>query len=100
MHPTKTNLQIQVYTSLPHAISAIYKEEKIRGFYRGLGPSITQIMPYMGLMFFSYEGLCSIVQRLKVKAVVVYKCHTKKSDRIMESFQKIIKELTTCYVDH
>lgn len=56
-----------MYNSIAHAVFDIYEKEGVSGFYRGLGPSITQIMPYMGLMFFSYEGLCSIFQVLKVK---------------------------------
>lgn len=60
-------MSIQVYKSLSHAILDINEKEGIKGFYRGLGSSIIQIMPYMGLMFFSYEGLSSIIQNLKVK---------------------------------
>lgn len=63
----------QVYNSIAHAISDIYEKEGVRGFYRGLWPSITQIMPYMGLMFFSYEGLCSITQSLKVNIETKYR---------------------------
>ncbi|KAI8365567.1 mitochondrial carrier domain-containing protein [Blakeslea trispora] len=62
--------ETKVYNSITHAVLDIHEKEGIRGFYRGLGSSITQIMPYMGLMFFSYEGLCSIVQSLKDKQVI------------------------------
>ena len=57
---------------MAHAVADIYEKEGIRGFYRGLGPSITQIMPYMGLMFFSYEGLCSMMETLKVKQCIIF----------------------------
>lgn len=60
-------MPMQVYKSLSHAILDINEKEGIKGFYRGLGSSIIQIMPYMGLMFFSYEGLSSIIQNLKVE---------------------------------
>ena len=32
-----------------------------RGFFRGLGPGLAQIVPYMGLFFASYEGLKPLV---------------------------------------
>ncbi|KAI8328082.1 mitochondrial carrier domain-containing protein [Choanephora cucurbitarum] len=62
--------ETKVYNSIMHAVCDIHEKEGIRGFYRGLGSSITQIMPYMGLMFFSYEGLCSIVQSFKDKQII------------------------------
>ncbi|KAI9281968.1 mitochondrial carrier domain-containing protein [Sporodiniella umbellata] len=56
----------KVYNSMVHAVRDIYGKEGLKGFYRGLGSSIVQIMPYMGLMFFTYEGLCTTIQKLKV----------------------------------
>ncbi|KAG1195317.1 hypothetical protein G6F70_008328 [Rhizopus microsporus] len=80
-----------VYNSILHAISDIYGKEGIKGFYRGLGSSITQIMPYMGLMFFSYEGLCSLTQTLKEKGVISDK-HNKTNDMICGSLAGIISK--------
>ncbi|KXS09815.1 mitochondrial carrier [Gonapodya prolifera JEL478] len=40
-----------VYPSLTGAICTILQEEGIRGFYRGVAPSVVQIIPYMGCMF-------------------------------------------------
>ncbi|KAJ3374454.1 mitochondrial thiamine pyrophosphate transporter [Allomyces arbusculus] len=49
--------QAKVYPSVLRAISSIYRADGLRGFYSGLGPSITQIVPYMGLTFGAYESL-------------------------------------------
>ncbi|KAJ1956520.1 mitochondrial thiamine pyrophosphate transporter [Dipsacomyces acuminosporus] len=47
----------RVYTSILEAISKIHAEEGLRGFYRGLGSACLQIMPYMGVVFTSYDAL-------------------------------------------
>lgn len=47
----------KVYTSLPRAIAQIHRDEGFRGFFRGLGPGLTQIIPYMGIFFAAYETL-------------------------------------------
>ncbi|KAK8138416.1 Mitochondrial thiamine pyrophosphate carrier 1 [Apiospora sp. TS-2023a] len=47
----------RVYTSLWRAIRDIQRDEGIKGFFRGIGPGIAQIVPYMGLFFAMYEGL-------------------------------------------
>ncbi|KAI8985126.1 mitochondrial carrier domain-containing protein [Pilobolus umbonatus] len=60
----------KVYRSIPHAVSDIYEKEGIRGFYRGLGSSIVQIMPYMGLMFYTYEGLCTLTKTIAGKNMI------------------------------
>eukprot|EP00835_Amoeboradix_gromovi_P002688 NODE_157_length_16664_cov_0.301781.p6 type:complete len:291 gc:universal NODE_157_length_16664_cov_0.301781:10365-11237(+) len=43
-----------VYYSLFGAVRTILKEETL-GLYKGLGPSIVAIIPYMGITFASYE---------------------------------------------
>ncbi|KAI8173456.1 Mitochondrial thiamine pyrophosphate carrier 1 [Colletotrichum sp. SAR 10_65] len=47
----------RVYTGLRHAVTDIYRDEGPRGFFRGLGPGVAQIVPYMGIFFALYEGL-------------------------------------------
>lgn len=44
----------------------IYKNEGPRGFYRGLWPAIIQIMPYMGLLFSSYDVFAKGFKKLRV----------------------------------
>ncbi|KAM0332474.1 hypothetical protein ACHAQA_002755 [Verticillium albo-atrum] len=46
----------RVYASLRGAIREIYRDEGPKGFFRGLGPGIAQIVPYMGMFFAAYEG--------------------------------------------
>ncbi|KAK1991180.1 mitochondrial carrier [Colletotrichum falcatum] len=47
----------RVYTSLRTAVADIYRDEGPRGYFRGLGPGVAQIVPYMGIFFALYEGL-------------------------------------------
>ncbi|EON99687.1 putative mitochondrial deoxynucleotide carrier protein [Phaeoacremonium minimum UCRPA7] len=47
----------RVYTSLRAAIVSISKDEGFRGFFRGLGPGLGQIVPFMGIFFSVYEML-------------------------------------------
>ncbi|PVH93231.1 mitochondrial deoxynucleotide carrier [Periconia macrospinosa] len=47
----------RVYTSLLESIRHIAKHEGATGFFRGWGAGISQIVPYMGLFFASYETL-------------------------------------------
>jgi solute carrier family 25 thiamine pyrophosphate transporter 19 len=47
----------RVYTSLWRAVCQIGREEGPRGFFRGLGPGLAQIVPYMGCFFAVYETL-------------------------------------------
>ncbi|KAJ1891058.1 mitochondrial thiamine pyrophosphate transporter [Kickxella alabastrina] len=49
----------KVHTSIIGAVRQISREEGIRGFYRGLWPACLQIMPYMGIVFTSYDALGS-----------------------------------------
>lgn len=47
----------KVYTSLWKAVVDIGRDEGYRGFFRGLGPGLGQIVPYMGVFFAVYESL-------------------------------------------
>lgn len=47
----------KVYHTLRASIKDITEQEGIKGFFRGLGAGIAQIVPYMGLFFAAYEGL-------------------------------------------
>ncbi|PIA18867.1 mitochondrial carrier [Coemansia reversa NRRL 1564] len=52
-------LSSRVNTSIIGAFRHIHHEEGLRGFYRGLWPACLQIMPYMGIVFTSYDTLAS-----------------------------------------
>ncbi|KAF2199953.1 mitochondrial thiamine pyrophosphate carrier 1 [Delitschia confertaspora ATCC 74209] len=47
----------RVYRSIWASIQNIATQEGPTGFFRGLGAGVSQIVPYMGLFFTSYEGL-------------------------------------------
>ncbi|KAK4130461.1 mitochondrial carrier [Trichocladium antarcticum] len=47
----------RVYPSLRRAVVQIAREEGARGFFRGLGAGLAQVVPYMGCFFAAYETL-------------------------------------------
>ncbi|KZZ98779.1 Mitochondrial thiamine pyrophosphate carrier 1 [Moelleriella libera RCEF 2490] len=47
----------KIYASLRGAIRDIRRDEGYAGFFRGIGPSLAQIVPFMGIFFVTYEGL-------------------------------------------
>ncbi|KAF2682826.1 mitochondrial deoxynucleotide carrier [Lentithecium fluviatile CBS 122367] len=47
----------RVYASIFASVRHIAEHEGPSGFFRGLGAGVSQIVPYMGLFFASYEGL-------------------------------------------
>lgn len=47
----------RVYSSLRGALLDIHRDEGLKGFFRGLGPALGQIIPFMGIFFATYEGL-------------------------------------------
>ncbi|SPJ73262.1 related to TPC1 - mitochondrial transport protein [Fusarium torulosum] len=47
----------RVYQSLRGAIWDIKRDEGWRGFFRGIGPGLSQIVPFMGMFFVTYESL-------------------------------------------
>jgi solute carrier family 25 thiamine pyrophosphate transporter 19 len=47
----------RVYTSIMASVRSIAQHEGPYGFFRGLGAGVSQIVPYMGLFFASYETL-------------------------------------------
>ena len=46
-----------LYGGIVDGCRQVYRNEGIRGFYRGLWPSVVGIAPYLGLDFAVYEGL-------------------------------------------
>ncbi|KAJ2779050.1 mitochondrial thiamine pyrophosphate transporter [Coemansia javaensis] len=53
------DLARRVHPSIAAAVRRIYADEGARGFYRGLWPACLQIMPYMGIVFGSYDALAA-----------------------------------------
>jgi solute carrier family 25 thiamine pyrophosphate transporter 19 len=57
---------LQHNTSVTRAMVDIYKIEGVLGYYRGLWPAIIQIMPYMGLLFSSYDLFAKGFKKMRV----------------------------------
>ncbi|KAH8732998.1 mitochondrial deoxynucleotide carrier [Phaeosphaeriaceae sp. PMI808] len=51
----------RVYTSIIASVKDIAHHEGPAGFFRGLGAGVSQIVPYMGLFFTTYESLKPII---------------------------------------
>ena len=43
--------------SIPDALSMVYRSSGIKGLYRGLGPTLVAMFPYVGVEFMVYETL-------------------------------------------
>ncbi|KAG0274479.1 mitochondrial thiamine pyrophosphate transporter [Linnemannia exigua] len=61
---------IKVYTGIIQACRHIYRADGLQGFYRGMTPALIQVIPYMGIMFGSYDTLKHLASWLKKKAGV------------------------------
>ncbi|KAI8846449.1 mitochondrial carrier domain-containing protein [Chytridium lagenaria] len=53
----------QVYKGLMDAVTQILRKEGVGGFYRGVAPSAVQIMPYMGVMFWSKDVVVKVLKK-------------------------------------
>ncbi|KAG5750377.1 hypothetical protein H9Q69_008781 [Fusarium xylarioides] len=54
----------RVYQSLRSAVWDIKRDEGWRGFFRGIGPGLGQIIPFMGIFFVTYESLRTSLEGL------------------------------------
>ncbi|KAG0218006.1 mitochondrial thiamine pyrophosphate transporter [Mortierella sp. NVP41] len=61
---------VKVYTGIVQACRHIFRADGIQGFYRGMSPALIQVIPYMGIMFGSYDTLKHLASWLKKKAGV------------------------------
>ncbi|XP_042396953.1 mitochondrial carrier protein CoAc2-like [Zingiber officinale] len=65
------SLPEQVYRGILDCILKIYKQNGLRGLYRGVGPSLYGIFPYSGLKFYFYEEMKSHVPEDHKKGISV-----------------------------
>lgn len=56
----------RVYSSIIASVHEIAATEGPRGFFRGLGAGVSQIVPYMGLFFAGYESLRPVLANLAI----------------------------------
>eukprot|EP00842_Homolaphlyctis_polyrhiza_P001707 jgi/Hompol1/2537/HPOL_002947-RA len=58
----------RLYNSILGAIKQIYNVEGFRGFYRGVGPTVIQIIPQMGMVFESHRFFKKLFSKLEVSS--------------------------------
>ncbi|KAL8841537.1 MAG: hypothetical protein Q9176_003158 [Flavoplaca citrina] len=54
----------QIYRGARDAMSLIWKQEGIRGFYKGLGPNLVRVLPSTWITFLVYERTKELLPRL------------------------------------
>ena len=57
-----------IYKGFLQSVHIIYKSEGIRGFYRGLLPSLFTVMPSMGLLFQTHSYLLESFESLQLSS--------------------------------
>lgn len=60
----------RVYRSIYHAVTHIYQTEGPRGYFRGLGAGLSQILPNMGLFFGTYTFVHQLLEYSKEKSLI------------------------------
>ncbi|KAJ8663390.1 hypothetical protein O0I10_000629 [Lichtheimia ornata] len=58
------------YTGIVQAVRLIHQTEGIRGFYWGVWPAIVQIMPYMGMVFMTYDGFATAFEKARENKIL------------------------------
>ncbi|ODV89605.1 hypothetical protein CANCADRAFT_141233 [Tortispora caseinolytica NRRL Y-17796] len=51
----------KAYHSLRHAVTSIYRQDGLQGFFKGASLSLITVSPYMGIFFWTYGMLYDIV---------------------------------------
>ncbi|KAM4663958.1 mitochondrial thiamine pyrophosphate carrier-like isoform 1-T1 [Discoglossus pictus] len=57
--------EVRTYRGLLDCASQVHKEEGLRGFFKGLSPSLLKAAVSTGLTFFTYEMFCSFLLSIK-----------------------------------
>jgi len=57
----------RIYSSTWQTIQFTFKNEGIRGFYRGLVPGVIRVMPMSAVVLMSYERILKILNKLNVE---------------------------------
>ncbi|KAJ2878242.1 mitochondrial thiamine pyrophosphate transporter, partial [Coemansia asiatica] len=75
----------KVHGSIIGAVRQIAREEGLGGFYRGLWPACLQIMPYMGIVFTSYDVLGSGYRWLRRSLLAGETATTRAMDSVQDA---------------
>lgn len=60
----------QVYKGIMDCVKTIYRQNGLKGIYRGMAPSLYGIFPYSGLKFYFYEKMKSHVPEEHRKGII------------------------------
>jgi hypothetical protein len=60
----------QVYKGILDCVKTIYRQNGLRGLYRGMAPSLYGIFPYSGLKFYFYETMKTYVPEEHRKDII------------------------------
>ncbi|KZT27068.1 mitochondrial carrier [Neolentinus lepideus HHB14362 ss-1] len=63
----QNNALVHLYPTIPACISRTFREEGLRGFYRGLGANLVRILPGTCVTFVVYENLAWLLRTTAVK---------------------------------
>ncbi|OCH84026.1 mitochondrial carrier [Obba rivulosa] len=63
----QNNATTHLYPTIPAAISRTFREEGIRGFYRGLGTNLVRVLPGTCVTFVVYENLAWLLRTAAVR---------------------------------
>ncbi|KAJ1733011.1 mitochondrial thiamine pyrophosphate transporter [Coemansia sp. Benny D160-2] len=75
----------RVHKSIAGAVVQILRDDGPRGLYRGLWPACLQIMPYMGIMFASYDVLGSAYKRMRATVVTSHGVVARTVDSMQDA---------------
>ncbi|GLT97251.1 hypothetical protein SLE2022_148240 [Rubroshorea leprosula] len=67
----KSAFRQPMYGGIKDVLTTVYREGGVRALYRGVGPTLTGILPYAGLKFYIYEELKSHVPEEHQKSIVM-----------------------------
>ncbi|KAK3817351.1 MAG: mitochondrial carrier domain-containing protein [Benniella sp.] len=81
---------VKVYTSIIQACQHIYHADGFQGFYRGMAPALIQVIPYMGIMFGSYDTFKRASSWLRDKASVESQLQTDQKQPIKVAGQFLL----------
>ncbi|KAF7046034.1 hypothetical protein CFC21_055089 [Triticum aestivum] len=60
----------QVYKGILDCLKTVYRQNGLKGLYRGMGPSLYGIFPYSGLKFYFYEKMKTRVPKEHRKDII------------------------------
>jgi len=76
----------KIYPNIRTAIGTIYRGQGVWGFYRGLAPTVAQVVPYIALQFGVYENMKAIVPERERNSSAIHGLCGTASGAIAKTF--------------